>query len=241
MPVLQEIAAPPIGWSAWDEGRMLVNDEFADLLQQHSLNSFGSVLQYSEGELIRSAGPRVTTRFLLELPAGGSRSFYLKRHAPLALSQRLKPWLRLTPAVFGARPEWEAILKFEAAGIPTVTPVAFGEDDGHSWLLTAGLENSQNLLDMTRGANDRETLEHGSVSESEQSQLDPNRLRHWIMTLAEITRRMHDAGPHHQDYYLNHVLLCASPADVDDLDGLDKVVVRCRNDRAVRRSLTVDA
>lgn len=204
MAVLQELDAPPIGWSAWDGGRMLVNDVFADLLTRHSLETFVSLSRHAGGTLVRAAGPRVTTRFELDAGDGSApRSFYLKRHAPVALAQRLKPWLRLTPAVFGARPEWEAILKFHAAGVPTVTPVAFGSDEGHSWLLLAGLESSQDLLDLT------------------QSNTDAEELRRWTRELAEIAARMHAAGLHHQDFYLNHVLLCPSESGTSELRVID--------------------
>jgi heptose I phosphotransferase len=41
------------------------------------------------------------------------------------------------------------------------------------------------------------------------------RKRALLAHVAAIARRMHAAGLHHQDFYLNHFLYCGDPADLD--------------------------
>lgn len=219
MPVVAErsAAVPPIAWSLWDGGRMRVNDVFSGLLRRAGLQTFAAVAELPGGEIVRSAGPRVTARIVLgEGPE--RRTFYLKRHAPVRLGERVKPWLRLNSGVFGARPEWEALLKFHAAGLPTITPVACGEEGEHSWLLTESLDSRQDLLDWTRKLVSRSCDSRGWEGDSQ--------LRRYLYDLAEIARTMHDAGLHHQDFYLNHILICETAKGVPELRVIDLGRVR---------------
>lgn len=184
----------------WDHGRLRVNREFAALLRQHGLTTFESLMQFAGGTIVRQIGTRATARFTLA-DGGDEHAFYLKRHGPLPWKEYLKPLLRLTRPVHGARHEWEAILRFHAAGIPTMTPVALGESGGESLLITQSLEGSQNLLDW--------------VAESPETSARAADARKLTETVASIARRMHAAGLHHQDFYLNHLLLPQGGATAD--------------------------
>jgi heptose I phosphotransferase len=224
MPVVVErtAAMPPVRWTLWDGGRLRINEAFADLLRTAGLESFAAGAVLDGGEIVRAVGPRVTRRIMLG-DGAARRSFFLKRHAPVRLGERVKPWLRLSSGVFGARPEWEALLKFHAAGLPTMTPVACGEAGEHSWLLTEGLESPQNLLDWTRELASRSHSYSSGVAAEWDSD---ERLRIYLIELAKIARRMHDAGLHHQDFYLNHVLLCETATGNPELRVIDLGRVR---------------
>jgi heptose I phosphotransferase len=105
----------------------------------------------------------------------------------------LKPLFRLTLPMLGARHEWDAILRFGAAGIATMTPVAYGRRDGRSFVVTAALDGCTKLSDLARE----------SLGGPNHAQLR----REMIAAVAGIARSMHAAGMHHQDFYLAHLLL----------------------------------
>jgi heptose I phosphotransferase len=195
----------------WDAGRLCVNRRFADILRLNSLTTFTALDGFASGKLVRRIGERSTVRIELSTE-NGPQAFYLKRHGRLSIRELLKSWLRATWPVHGARPEWNAILRFHQLGIPTMTPVAFGECAGRSLLLTAALEPSVNLLDLTR------TKDFQSFS--------GNRLNLLLRETVAIARTMHSAGLHHQDFYLNHLLLCAAATGEDRVHVIDLGRVR---------------
>lgn len=184
----------------WDGGRLRVNREFAALLRANGLTTFAALMNFAGGTVVRQIGARATARITL---MDGERrpEFYIKRHGPLSWKEYLKPFLRLTRPVHGARPEWEAILRFHAAGIPTMVPVALGECDGESLLVTQSLEDCQSLLDWVAEVCDAEPAGGGWTGARAAE------ARRLMERVAVIARRMHDAGLHHQDFYLNHLLL----------------------------------
>jgi heptose I phosphotransferase len=184
----------------WDDGRLLVNRQFAALLRAQSLTTFAAVFGLARGEIVRRAGPRETRRLTLPAPAGGTEILYVKRHAAPRWRDRIMPLLHFSRPIHGARNEWDAILRFIEMGIPTMTPVAFGESGECSLLVTQGVPARCNLLELA------------ASGEANWDELIPR--------VAEITRRMHAAGFHHQDFYLNHLLLCegAGPPEVRVID-----------------------
>lgn len=214
-------------WEPWDGGRMAVNGRFAELLARNGLTNCAAFLDYPQGEVIRRVGSRETIRFAIEGP-DGAEVFYLKRHGPPRWRDRIMPFLHLSRPIHGARNEWEAIRNFVEAGIPTMTLVAFGELGMQSFLVTCAVPARCNLLEhVDSGASRRagSTCRPSEVTPSIESnaRLTSNcnrgNLRPIAARVAEIARRMHAAGFHHQDFYLNHLLLC------DDDSGPDVRVI----------------
>lgn len=188
----------------WDDGRLRVNRRFAELLRAHGLTTCAAILRFTGGELVRRVGSRETLR--LTLADGATSSvLYLKRHGPPQWRDRVMPRLHGSRPIHGARNEWEAILRFAAAGIPSMTPVAFGESGPASFVVTQGLNARCDLLQFVGGRDETARSLGGSRSQGEPPRSE---LRALIERVAEITRRMHAAGFHHQDFYLNHLLLC---------------------------------
>ena len=74
------------------------------------------------GEVYRSVATRKTIRFEVE-----GKSFYLKLHHGITYGEFFKNIFSFRMPVFGARNEWEAIEKLNAAGIDTMVGVAYGE------------------------------------------------------------------------------------------------------------------
>jgi heptose I phosphotransferase len=187
----------------WDEGRLIVNAAFAETLKHHALTTFQSVMDYEGGQVAKNLlKQRVTTRFELATPGGGSQRFYIKRHGPSPWKEYLKPWIRLRRPILGAANEWNAILRFHEVGIPTMTPVAFGQSGPSSFLVTLAIENCIKLSDWVETYFPLDAMRNGVVRPHllAQSHALTNRV-------AEIARRLHNSGMHHQDFYLTHLLV----------------------------------
>jgi heptose I phosphotransferase len=176
-----------------DSGRLLVHRRFIPVLQHNRLATFDALFHFSGGQCVRSVHNRTTTKIAL-YDGVAWHSFYIKRHAAPPKIERLRPLLNFGRPIFGARNEWRSILGLQDAGVPTLTPVAFGEAGERSLLVTDDLRPKLTLFDWARA---------------------PSHKRAMIARIAVIARRMHDAGIHHQDLFLHHILVCGEPARLD--------------------------
>jgi heptose I phosphotransferase len=175
----------------WDGGRVRIGRPYAELFRRHGLTTFDSVMDYRDATVAKDVlRERTTVRIELTDADGMPRSFYVKRHTPSPWKEYVKPLLRLRRPILGARNEWEAIHHFRRIGIPTMTPVALGEDGRRSFLITEAIEGCVKLS---------EWLPRAGVQG-----FDGAVVRERI---AETARRMHAAGLHHQDFYLTHLLV----------------------------------
>ena len=180
----------------WDSGRLRVNRQFVSVLRANGLTSFQSLMEFQGGSIAKNVRPdRVTTRFVLTDQCGREQAFYIKRHDPPSWKEYVKPLLRLTWPIIGARNEWNAIIRFHQAGIRTMTPVAFGQHAAHSFVVTQAIEGCRKLSDWAG-----EHLSAPPRSFNRQT-------RELIDSVADVTRWMHNVGLHHQDFYLCHLLV----------------------------------
>jgi len=173
----------------WDEGRLAVNRRFSRLLEDSGLRTVSAFMEFEGGDVVKHlVVDRRTDR--IRIP-GREAEFvgFLKRHQRPRWREYLKAWLRLTRPMLGAQPEWDALWRFHEAGLPTMTPVAFGECASGSFLLTESLEPGQKLSALAA-----------------ESRLAAPRRQRLVREVASLARRMHDAGLHHQDFYLGHLL-----------------------------------
>jgi heptose I phosphotransferase len=183
----------------WDEGRLRVNRDFTELLQTHGLTTFNALMDYSGGEIAKHLiAERPTTRIVLQSQSGPV-TLYLKRHAPARLKEYIKPLIRLRWPRLGARPEWDAILRFHELGIPTMTPVAIGQRGRESLLVTLAIDGCEKLSDWMRRTS--RPLNRGQIQATRQI----------IQDVAATAQKMHAAGLHHQDFYAGHILLPDNP------------------------------
>ena len=192
----------------WDNGRLQANREFSALLQHNGLTTFDDIDRLPLGTIARQVGPRVTARLdLIDPQTGQPRGFFIKKHGSYSLWEWMKPLFRLTRPILGARNEWEAMLSFHRIGIPTMLPVALGESASGSFVLTEALESRQRVdhwLEQNATAGGETVVER----------------RQLIAAIAQLARRLHHAGLHHQDFYLCHFLMAAD-GPVDDLRVID--------------------
>ena len=217
----------------WDDGKLVVNHAFANLLRRQHWTTFAVIWSRTAEAAVakKLRTDRVTLRFTLD-DAGRERTFYIKRHGRSSLKEYIKPLLSLRWPILGARNEWNALLAFHEAGLPTMTPVAFGQHGSNSFLITEGLENCTKLSELERQPEPErqpnQERESATALCEESSTVDAGRLRDsaslrakplpsapplgrnrrsLVERVARTTRQMHRAGLHHQDYYLGHLLL----------------------------------
>ena len=183
-----------------DHGRLTVNRDHVDILQQHGLTTFRSLMDYRGGQIAKNLlKERTTIRLELDNGQGGQSCFYLKRHRRSSWKEYVKPLFRLTRPILGARNEWDAILAFHQAGIPTMTPVAVGRAGSESLLLTAALDACDCLANR--------------FTEWQQPDSSTQVPRQLLLDVAHTARSMHGANLHHQDFYLYHLLLRREQAE----------------------------
>ena len=203
----------------WDDGKLVVNHAFANLLRRQHWTTFAAIWSHTAEATVakKLRTDRITLRFTLD-DAGHERAFYIKRHGRSSLKEYLKPLFSLRLPILGARNEWNALLAFHEAELPTMTPVAFGQHGANSFLITEALENCTKLSEL-------ETTKpkgSSSVNAIHAEDASPDR-RSLVERVARTTQRMHNAGLHHQDYYLGHLLLPNPPATCESLS--DRVYV----------------
>jgi len=179
-----------------DDGRLTVHHDFIWRLHRHGLDTFESFDDERVGELIRDVGVRDNVRLTLESD-DGRFIFYLKRHRPLGLSEKIGAWLRCRRARTAARTEWENISRLASLGIPTMHPVALGEDpvSGRSFVMTAEIDSAVQGDDFARehlASTDRPTAHYR---------------RRFAYGLGRLVRRLHLAGLTHRDLYLCHIFV----------------------------------
>ncbi len=161
------------------------NAFFEALIARHGLRDFDAMMQREDGEIIKHAVPqRKTVR--LQLPGG--RAVYLKRHYPKSILQTIKNALKLDdqPTAFD---EFENIIAFHRAGLPTVVPIAAGRKHGASFLVTEALDGCTRLDDY---------LGQTKLTVADKVELTG--------LVAGLIQKMHAAGFNHRDLYLCHIL-----------------------------------
>ncbi len=146
-----------------------------------------------EGESYREMGDRHTSRFEVD-----GQAFFIKTHDGVGWGEIFKNLLMFRKPVLGARNEWRAAQKLKQLGIESLTAVAFGWRGSNpakqqSFIITRALEPSEELDTYCNA----EVLSH----------MGPVNRRALVRKLARISRKMHDNGVNHRDFYLNHFLV----------------------------------
>ena len=162
------------------------------------------LLERMDGKVYRELEARRTFRFELN-----GKGFFAKVHGGIGWGEIIENLLRFRLPVLGARNEWLALNKLQEIGIDTMIPVGFGETGKNpatrrSFLVTEELEGMITLEDFceTWKENPPETALKFAI----------------IRKLANISRKMHNNGMNHRDYYLCHFMLPEKAApDPDNL------------------------
>ena len=157
-----------------------------------------------QGQVYRELEGRRTLRTEV-----AGRGYFVKIHRGIGWGEIAKNLLSAKLPVLGARQEWQAIERLTAAGVATMTAVAYGERGRnpaaqHSFIVTEELAPTTDL----------EQLSQNWANEPPEPRLK------WalIAEVASMLGRMHRAGVNHRDCYICHFLLHTDkPVSADDL------------------------
>jgi len=166
---------------------LYLDDELGAIWQEQDVFRLLGELQ---GKIYRQVKGRRTLQFELQ-----GRSYFLKFHSGVGWHEIIKNLLQFRLPIIGAANEWQAIQRLEELGIDTMTVVAFGRRGlnpaaQESFLVTRELENTV-------------SLEEYCSSWHEQAPAFGVK-KALIEKVAAISRRMHEAGISHRDFYLCH-------------------------------------
>lgn len=168
-------------------------DEFKDAWRGQDVFA---AAQAVTGPVAREMPDRQTLRF-----EENGQAYYRKWHRGVGWGEILKNLIRLRLPVVGAQPEWEALTKLQALGIPSLIPVAFGKRGRNP--------ATQQSFIVTRELRDVIQLDHYF----EQYSVAIKTRRAILHRLAAIARDLHGAGINHRDFYLCHFML--KPASLE--------------------------
>ncbi len=171
--------------------QFLISHQWRQTLTAAGLDSFAEVMNTKLGEVVRAVPGRSTVRIVLP----NQSAIYLKRYTPgyLSPAKILKRFLRWPGSDDEAWHEWQMIHRLQAAGFDVPQPIATGSRR------TAGVIVESFLI----------TAEVPSAMPADDYLLElraPD-VRDFILNLADLTRRFHQAGFIHKDYYLAHILV----------------------------------
>lgn len=175
-----------------EHGRLWVNVRFHKLLAEVGLLSFEALYSAQKATVTKDKPGKLRTNFKLELTGeAGEGVFFLKRHQPPRFLRRVLSRLTGRTRPSQARIEWDNIFRLAELGMPTMTPVALGDDrsTGRSFTLTEAVDGQP--LD--------EFIQH----------IDFQQRRELARRLGGFVRRLHTAGLTHRDLYLSHVYVVA--------------------------------
>jgi len=165
----------------------------ADLAKQWQGQDVFSVVEQLEGEIYRHKEGRRTLRFVL-----GSKSYFLKYHQGVGWLEIFKNFLQLRLPIISAKNEWQAVKFLEQHKLDTMTLAAYGEQGINparrcSFVITDDLINTISLEYVGQQWRD------SAPTFSTKTKL--------INKLATISKKMHENGMNHRDYYLCHFLI----------------------------------
>ncbi|WP_321531211.1 lipopolysaccharide core heptose(I) kinase RfaP [uncultured Desulfuromonas sp.] len=162
--------------------------------QQWHGRDYFEVVQGLEGEEYRNMDGRRTFRFEKD-----GRGYFAKVYTGLGWKRILKSLLTFRrPPVLSAANEWRAIRRLEELGVDTMRLVGYGEQGANparrqSFIITEELTPTESLEDFCGNwINDSPPVSLKCAL---------------IEKLAQISKKLHDHGVNHRDYYLCHFLV----------------------------------
>lgn len=175
-----------------------------ELAQQWQHQDVFNRVQHLNGDVFRDKEGRKTLRFEL-----ANKAYFLKLHQGVGWREIIKNLMQLRAPVISAKNEWQAIQFLEKHHIDTMTIAGYGQQGVHpakmkSFIITDALANTMSLEHLDQ------QWQQSPPSFSTKITL--------IQKLAQITRKMHENGMNHRDFYLCHFLLDERFADHNVID-----------------------
>lgn len=181
---------------------LLIHQSYVELFKKNGLETFQNFLDFQGGEVFRRNRLRSVVRIELKNALNRPFWFHMKRHE-LNWKERLKSLFHLGKAHDGEH-EWNRMLEFLKAGIPTTLPVVFARKKflGLPWksmTVTAHLYNAERLEDFIPSFFSGEGKDYLSFK------------RKILKETAELCRIVHQNGYNHNDFYLGHFFIRRDP------------------------------
>ncbi len=164
-----------------------------DLAKQWQEEDPFSMVKQAEGEIFRQKEGRRTLRFIL-----GGKSYFLKYHQGIGWAEIIKNLLQFRLPIISAKNEWLAIQLLEQNQIDSMQIAAYGERGWNpakkeSFLVTDELVDTMSLEYLGEQWRKKPPTFRSKLS--------------LITKIANISRKMHESGLNHRDFYLCHFLL----------------------------------
>ena len=177
-----------------------IDPALLDALVRMGLDSVEGAFAFRGGEdLIKeNLGHRRRTRFTLTDESGCAHELYLKRYEREDLSDRLKRWWTYGVRTSPAEVEFDNIEAISASGIPTMQAVICGQQWG---LLDA--KRSYLIVTAVPGCKLEKCVSQFLDDNAEK----PEVLWTFTLSLANLVRKVHEAGYVHRDLYTAHIFL----------------------------------
>ncbi len=153
-------------------------------------DAFAALMQLS-GKAFRDVRGRKTMQISL-----GRKSYFIKQHFGVGWGEIVKNLLNLKKPILGAMTEVAAIQKLDAIGIPNTPLVAYGQRGCNpatrqSFVLTEDLGDIITAEELSQDWQNKPVEFKQAL----------------IQALAELARRLHQAGLCHRDFYLCHFVV----------------------------------
>ena len=200
-------------------GVVTMNGVLADAVRQVGLDTLDGAMAYSGGEAMEKPGLGSRRRTRVELTDSRQRrqTFYLKRYGPSGLLGTLRGWFQTRKWASPAGREAENVRRCRAADVKTMEVLAWGQKGatGPSYIVVTSVPGDA-----------LERIGQWLLDER------PSLILQMTDRLAEMARRLHEAGLFHRDFYASHVFCNESENDVElhliDLARVTRPMLRRR-------------
>lgn len=206
--------------------RLIVNQNYRDLLSDIGFTTFDSVWSYECGELIKQKEERSVIRIKFPLKrkyiindcvtADGDTGFYLKKHRQkMDFGGKLKRIIRPEFSSAEGYGEFSNYCNFRIKGLGTAEPVAAGVkyssfSQVDSFLITQDFSPLTDLEDII--------LNHPEELDGEKNS---TKKRNILREIAVYARKMHESGLNHKDFNATHILLDNTETEKPDVALFD--------------------
>lgn len=147
------------------------------------------IVQELEGNIHRKYANRTTKEFIFN-----NESYFVKYHKGVGWKEIFKNIIQFKKPVLGAKQEWDALNKLKFCGINCPEPIAYyskgiNPSKKCSFIITKSLTETLSLEDLFL---------------KEKITLSLEKKRELLKNIALISRRLHENGINHRDFYLCH-------------------------------------
>ena len=193
----------------WDNGNLIVNSEYTELLKGNDIETATSLFDLDSETVKAIVKERGTSRAVLKGNQGGVEVF-IKRYSPVPLKEKIKLKLFRKPPTADAFDEWKAIVTFHEQALNTMIPIAVARIGEKTCNLTLGIQNYVRASDLLASF----------------TAVDIDRKRNLLKNIAELSGKIHVGNMAHQDLYMVHFFVKEDEDDAVYLIDLQRTLIQ---------------